>query len=144
MGKRYELSLGAPPSLTMAFEEKCLDNRAQQEIHMSLIKSALIGAALTLAIASGASAQSNNVDVGDGIAMVITADGKMVPLSTQVGKKGTGKINAKGHAMLMQHATKLKAGTIIYRSGTSYYMLENKKIDADMALDHAKGWYDFN
>jgi hypothetical protein len=111
---------------------------------MNFVKSALIGASMALAITTGAFAQSANVDINDGIAMVVMADGKMVPLYTHVGMKGKGKVNAKGHAMLMKAATKLKPGTIIYRSGNDYYMLENTKIGDQMALDHAKGWYDFN
>ena len=102
---------------------------------MSISKSILVAAGLSLALAAGVSAQSLNTDVSDGIAMIITAEGKMVPLGGRMTK-----VNATGHKMLMQHATPIKAGTILYRSGNTYYMLENKMVDGKMVEDHAKGW----
>jgi hypothetical protein len=102
---------------------------------MLTMKSILIGAGLSFALAHAASAQSMTPEIGDGIAMVVTAQGTM----TYLGGKAT-KVNAAGHSALMQHATPLKPGTIIYRSGNTYYMLENKMIDGRMTEDHAKGW----
>jgi len=40
----------------------------------------------------------------------------------------------------LKHATPLKPGTIVYRSGNNFYLLENKMIDGKMTEDHAKGW----
>ncbi len=102
---------------------------------MSLLKSTLIAAGLSLALATAASAQSMTPSINDGIAMVVTESGAM----TYLGGKPM-KVNAAGHSMLMKHATQLKPGTIIYRSGNNFYMLENRAINGRMALDHAKGW----
>jgi hypothetical protein len=102
---------------------------------MSVMKSILIGAGLSLALAQAAAAQSTTPEIGDGIAMVVTAQGTM----TYLGGKAT-KVNATGHKMLMQHATQLKPGTVIYRSGNNFYVLDNKMIDGKMTEDHAKGW----
>src|SRR5215468_9841626 len=99
---------------------------------MSTMTSILIGAGLSLALAQAASAQSMTPEITDGVAMVVTAQGTM----TYLGGKAT-KVNADGHKMLMQHATQLKPGTIIYRSGSNFYLLENKMIDGKMTEDHA-------
>ena len=58
---------------------------------------------------------------------------------TYLGGKAT-KVNAAGHSLMMKHATQLKPGTVIYRSGNNFYVLENKMIDGKMTEDHAKGW----
>lgn len=100
-----------------------------------MMKAILIGAAMSAASATLASAQSMTPEITDGIAMVVTANGTM----TYLGGKPT-KVNAAGHDMLMKHATPLKSGTIVYRSGNNFYLLENKMIDGKMAEDHAKGW----
>ena len=102
---------------------------------MLTMKSMLTAAGLSLALAGAASAQSMTPEITDGIAMVVTANGTM----TYLGGKPT-KMNAAGHKMLMQHATQLKPGTLIYRSGNNFYLLENKMIDGKMTEDHAKGW----
>jgi hypothetical protein len=102
---------------------------------MFTLKSTLIAAALSFAFAGAASAQSMTPEINDGIAMVVTSNGTM----TYLGGKPA-KVNAAGHSMMMKHATPIKAGTIIYRSGNNYYLLENKMIDGKMTEDHAKGW----
>ena len=102
---------------------------------MNAMKSILIGAGLSLALAQAAAAQSMTSEITDGVAMVVTAQGTM----TYLGGKAT-EVNAMGHTMLMQHAMPLKPGTIIYRSGNNFYLLENKMIDGKMTEDHAKGW----
>jgi len=102
---------------------------------MNTMKSILIGAGLSLALAQAASAQSMTPEITDGVAMVVTAQGTM----TYLGGKAS-KVNATGHSLMMKHATQLKPGTIIYRSGNNFYTLENKMIDGKMTEDHAKGW----
>jgi len=101
---------------------------------MFTMKSTLIAAAVSFAFAGAASAQSMT-DFGDGVAMVVTSSGM-----AYLGGKPA-KVNATGHAMMMKHGTPIKAGTIIYRSGNNYYLLENKMIDGKMTEDHARGWF---
>ena len=102
---------------------------------MFTLKSTLIAAGLSFAFAGAASAQSMTPEIGDGIAMVVTSSGM-----TYLGGKPA-KVNAAGHSMMMKHATPIKAGTVIYRSGNNYYLLENKMIDGKMTEDHARGWF---
>jgi len=102
---------------------------------MSMLKSTLIGAGLSIAATTGVLAQSMTPELNDGIAMVVSTNGSLGYL----GGSPT-KVNPTGHRMLMQHAKRLPSGTIIYRSGNNLYLLENKMIDGKMALDHAKGW----
>jgi hypothetical protein len=100
---------------------------------MSFVKSALIVAGLSLAFTTGALAQAKDPDINDdGMAYITNPAGKVTKIK---------KINAKGHAMIVKHGVKLKPGTMIYRKGSDFYMLENKKLDNDMWMhDHAKGW----
>ena len=50
-------------------------------------------------------------------------------------------INEKGHAMMMQNARALAAGTIIYRSGGKLYLLEDKKMaDGKMMFSDMQSW----
>jgi hypothetical protein len=76
---------------------------------MNPLKSTLVGIGLSIALATVASAQSMTPEVTDGIAKVVPGDGSYLD--------GNG-----AHATLrtrMKHATRLKAGSIIYRSGSS-------------------------
>jgi hypothetical protein len=103
---------------------------------MFTLKSTLIAAAASFAFAGAASAQSMTPEITDGVAMVVMPNGTM----TYLGGKPA-KVNATGHAMMMKHGTPLKAGTIIYRSGNNFYLLENKMIDGKMTEGHTRGWF---
>jgi hypothetical protein len=50
-------------------------------------------------------------------------------------------VNDKGHAMMMQNARALAAGTIVYRSGGKFYILEDKKMaDGKMMFADMQSW----
>ena len=52
-------------------------------------------------------------------------------------------VNEKGHAMMMQNARALAAGTIVYRSGGKLYLLEDKKMDSGkMLFSDMQSWTD--
>jgi len=102
---------------------------------MMLLKTALIAAGLSMGIASGAFAQSPTAEIGDGIAMLVTANGSL----SYLGGK-TGKLNATGHGMMMKYGTRLPPGSIIYRSGNRFYLLPNKKMDGVMVEERARSW----
>jgi len=102
---------------------------------MSLLKSMLAGAGLSLALATAASAQSMTPDFHDGVAMVVMPNGSLTWLGGQAAK-----VNVTGHRMLMRHARQLKPGTIIYRSGGHLYALDNKMINGHRVDHHAKSW----
>src|SRR5262249_43052886 len=50
-------------------------------------------------------------------------------------------LNQAGHAMMMQNARALAAGTIIYRSGGKFYLLEDKKMaNGKMLFSDMQSW----
>ena len=50
-------------------------------------------------------------------------------------------LNDAGHAMMMKNARALAAGTIIYRSGGKFYLLEDKKMaDGKMMFADMQSW----
>src|SRR5262245_22229099 len=102
---------------------------------MTILKSALVAAGLSIAATAGAFAQSMTPEINSGITMAVSVNGSL----TYLGGKAA-KVNPTGHKMMMKHATRLAPGTIIYRTGNDFYLLENKIIDGKMAEDHAKGW----
>jgi len=102
---------------------------------MTSLKSILVATGLSIAAATAASAQSMTPEITDGVAMVVSANGSL----TYLGGKAA-KMSPTGHQMMMKHATRLAPGTIVYRTGNNFYLLENKMIDGAMVEDHAKGW----
>ncbi|HKA71864.1 MAG TPA: hypothetical protein VKE26_08665 [Xanthobacteraceae bacterium] len=102
----------------------------------SFLQLTLLGAGLSLAIATISFAQSYDPDVGSGnVAYSVQPDGS----TSRLGSK-TARVNSSGHTMLMQHGSELKPGSILYRSGNKLYSLNNQMIDGKMVEDHAKGW----
>jgi predicted lipoprotein with Yx(FWY)xxD motif len=108
---------------------------------MSFAKSTLLATALSLALATAASAQ-NAPEAGlpDKTAVMVDQSGKLKTVGTY-----NKKINAKGHATIMKYAKKLPPHTMIYRSGDDIYVLEGQALQNDTSQtlsDHAKGWID--
>ena len=72
----------------------------------SLLKLSLLGAGLSLAIATISFAQSYDPDIGSGnIAYSVQPDGS----TARLGHK-TARVNQSGHAMITRHGTELKPG----------------------------------
>lgn len=102
----------------------------------SFLKLTLLGAGLPLAIATISFAQSYDPDVGSGnVAYSVQSDGS----TSRLGGR-TARVNSSGHAMITKHASELKPGSVLYRSGNKLYALDNQMIDGKMVEDHAKGW----
>ena len=111
-------------------------NRIRAVEPASLLRLGLMGAGLSIAVATMSLAQSYDPDIGTGnIAYIVQPDGS----TTHLGGKAA-HVNAKGHAMMMQHAAELKPGSLLYHSTNKLYALNNQMIDGKMVEDHAKGW----
>ena len=81
---------------------------------MSFIKSALAAGGMTLALATGAFAQSNDPwDMKDRTAYVVMMDGTMK----------TTTITDKGMAMLMEKAKKVPRGMVFFMNNGQLYMV---------------------
>src|SRR5262245_20439966 len=102
----------------------------------SFLKLTLLGAGLSLAIATFSFAQSYDPDIGTGnVAYSVQPDGS----TSRLGHR-TATVNSTGHAMLTKHGSELKPGSVLYRSGNKLYALNNQQIEGKMVEEHAKGW----
>ncbi|HEX3341947.1 MAG TPA: hypothetical protein VHT68_22545 [Pseudolabrys sp.] len=95
-----------------------------------------LGAGFALAIATMSFAQSYDPDAGTGnIAYMVQPDGS----TSRLGGK-TGTVNAAGHAMAMAHGSELKPGSVLYRSNSKLYAINNQMIDGKMLEEGTRGW----
>jgi len=102
----------------------------------SLLKLTFLGAGISVTIATISFAQSYDPAIGSGnIAYVVQPDGS----TNRLGGK-TATVHSRGHEMIMKHASELKPGSVLYRSGNKLYALDNQMIDGKMVEEHAKGW----
>ena len=85
---------------------------------MSLIKSALVAAGMSL-LATGAFAQGNEPwDLKERTAYVVMMDGTMKTM----------RVSDKGMAMLMKSAKRVPRGTVFVMSGGQLYMVNASKM----------------
>ena len=94
---------------------------------MNPLKSTLVGIGLSVALASAASAQSMTPEVSDGIAKVVAGNGAYLG----------GSAASTGHRILMHHATRPRAGSIAYRSGSGLDAVRNQ---IGWEADPWQGW----
>jgi len=90
----------------------------------SVTKIALLAGAITAASATAAFAQDpasvmGNWDWKNGVALIVSMDGKAMSM----------RIGEKGNAMIMGSAKPLANDVLIYKSGGKYFMVENHKMD---------------
>ena len=86
---------------------------------MSLIKSALVAGAMSVALVSGAFAQGNEPwDVKERTAYVLMMDGTTKSV----------RISDKGMTMLMKNAKRVPRGTAFVMSGGQLYMVNASKM----------------
>jgi hypothetical protein len=102
---------------------------------MKLFKMMLVGAGLSIALATAASAQSTTPEVGDGVAMVVSGTGSS---GYTDGKAATAR--AAGHRTLMQQAARPKPGTLLYRSGSNLYLFQDAPRAPATADQPWQGW----
>lgn len=89
---------------------------------MTLIKSALVAAGMTLALATNALAQGSGGDpwdIRERMAYVIMMDGTMKQV----------RMSDKGMAMAMKGAKRLPRGTVIFMNNGNLYMASAKMFD---------------
>jgi hypothetical protein len=91
-----------------------------------MLKSALVAAGMSLALASGAVAQggSDPWDIRERTAYVVSMDGKMKTMT----------ISDKGMSMLMRKAKKVPRGMVFFMNDGSLYM-----VNASTMFDRASG-----
>jgi hypothetical protein len=82
------------------------------------LKTGLVACGVALASVSAALAQ------GQALGQVYVVD--------RSGEVSTVQMNEKGHAMIMQHAHRLPAGTIVYISGGHIYMMKSRGMAAHL------------
>jgi len=86
---------------------------------MSFIRTAVVASGMSLALLTGAAAQSNEPwDMRERSAYVVMMDGKMMRMN--LGDKGMG--------MLMKGAKKVPRGTVFVMSGGQLYMVNASKM----------------
>jgi hypothetical protein len=91
---------------------------------MSAILKQVLAAATVCAFATAAFAQNTSMELGEGQAMYVDGSGKMSRMS----------VSASGHNMLMRHAKRVRAGTILYMSGGNLYMAENRRLPSSRQM----------
>jgi len=96
---------------------------------MNPLKSTLVGIGLAIGLATVASAQSMTPEVTDGIAKVVPGNGSYL---------GGNAANAS-YRILMKHSTRLKAGSNVYRSGSSLDAVR-AQIGGEAVEDAWQGW----
>jgi hypothetical protein len=86
---------------------------------MSFTKTALVAAATSMAVVTGAAAQNLEPwDIREHSAYVIMMDGKMMRMA----------VGDKGMAMLMKNAKRVPRGTVFVMSGGQLYMVNASKM----------------
>ena len=86
---------------------------------MSFTKTALVAAATSMAVLTGAAAQNLEPwDIREHSAYVIMMDGKMMRMT----------VSDKGMAMLMKNAKRVPRGTVFVMSGGQLYMVNASKM----------------
>jgi hypothetical protein len=99
---------------------------------MSMSKITLLVCGLTVALAAAAPAREfGELEIRERALMYV---------NPTTGKVMMMRLGNRGHEMIMRNARPLAAGTFLYRSGGTVYLLEDK--DGKMMQDIAKGDYD--
>jgi len=89
------------------------------------------GIATVFASTAARAVDNETANVEDRHAMYFAANGTMQKFT----------VNEAGHAMMMKNARALAAGTIIYRSGGKFYLLEDKKMaNGKMMFADMQSW----
>ena len=91
---------------------------------MLSLRSALAATAVTFALGAPAFAQNISMELSDRQAIMIDTAGHVSRMN----------IGPKGHAMIMQNATRVQAGTIFYMSGGKLYMTRDRKMTGGQML----------
>ncbi len=87
---------------------------------MSLFRTALAVSGISLALATSAFGETIQAF---GSAFVVDSSGNAKSV----------EISERGHAMIMRHAHRLRAGTIVYMSGGHLYMMNSRAMADDMS-----------
>lgn len=89
------------------------------------------GVAVVLGTTAARAVDEEVANVEERHAMYFDMNGKMHKLT----------LNDAGHAMMMKNARALAAGTVIYRSGGKFYLLEDKKMaNGKMMFADMQSW----
>ncbi|NVO16850.1 MAG: hypothetical protein HXX10_22730 [Rhodoplanes sp.] len=102
---------------------------------MSFAKIALVTLALSAAPTIAAHAQSFSSELGSGNLVMIDSAGQLKTM----------QLTEAGMTMVMKGARKLPAGTLIVRSGSSFYAIKDKRMGdgrmmSSVLTDPAKGY----
>ena len=92
---------------------------------MTLLRSTLIAAAMTVASIAPSFAQNIQLELSDRQALMVNAAGKVSKMS----------VNEAGHRMMMKYARPVKAGTLFgYMSGGTLYMVQDRRMAGGQSL----------
>jgi hypothetical protein len=91
---------------------------------MTLLRSTLIAAAMTVASIAPSFAQNIQLELSDRQALMVNAAGKVSKMS----------LNEAGHRMMMKYARPVRAGTLFYMSGGTLYMVQDRRMAGGQSL----------
>jgi hypothetical protein len=91
---------------------------------MLSLRSVVAAAAVTLSLAAPAFAQNISMELSDRQAIMIDTAGHVSRMN----------VGSTGHALIMKHATRVRAGTIFYMSNGQLYVTRDRQMAGGKSL----------